>query len=346
MANSFALDSMSKLVNCFYIFTFLTGIVFNLLAFMVYSGRNFSRHSSAIYFKAMSLNDFAYTLVTSMDVLYFAFDVDLQYNNYFLCKFYGFIFASLSPVSNYLLVFISLDRFIKIKFPHKFAFINKKKFQLSLILLNYVFNFLFYMVSIWNTKILQIVSFKNQTNVTSNLSYTYNYICFYDDNIVAISDMMDLFNSTIVPFALLILISIVMIFVIFKSRLRSSAARSSSSRGLGSSLNVISSKDRKFALTTISLNVLFLLLTLPATIFTNFSRNFDDNVEYIINRTLVCVLYFNYSIGFFVQLAFNSIFRDELLRILKLTRIIKPNSEQKIPTKARVITDIPQQSSV
>ena len=112
--------------------------------------------------------------------------------------------------------------------------------------------------------------------------------------------LMDLFNSTLIPFALMLTFSILLIITIFKTRLRLLSFTSPNDRK-----KLI--KDVKFSLTSIMLNFSYILLNLPICII-----SFYDFSDEIITFTylLFCL---NYCINFLILIVFNSIFRKECL---------------------------------
>lgn len=121
---------------------------------------------------------------------------------------------------------------------------------------------------------------------------------------------MDFFNSTIVPFIFMILLSIALIHTVRASRLRVHSNASSSSQ---------SKRDNRFAISVISLNLIFFILNLPIVIYdlisvnTQTSELFDFVVEFL--------YYSYYASNFYVQLFVNSEFKREFLKLLNLKQI-------------------------
>ena len=136
---------------------------------------------------------------------------------------------------------------------------------------------------------------------------------------------LDLFAAAIVPFSLMIVIDSILILFIFKSRkrIRSTAYKTNDT------MRRISSKDRKFSITSISLNFIILLCNAPTTIFSIIHHENDPITPSIIlfEDYLRFFFYAHYALGFFVQLAINSIIRKEFLKMFNLAGLVKKPSE-------------------
>lgn len=136
---------------------------------------------------------------------------------------------------------------------------------------------------------------------------------------------LDLFAAAIVPFSLMIVIDSILILFIFKSRkrIRSTAYKTNDT------MRRISSKDRKFSITSISLNFIILLCNAPTTIFSIIHHENDPITPSIIlfEDYLRFFFYAHYALGFFVQLAINSIIRREFLKMFNLAGLVKKPSE-------------------
>jgi hypothetical protein len=117
------------------------------------------------------------------------------------------------------------------------------------------------------------------------------------------------FETCLIPFFVMIISSILTVRLLIKSR-KAVARNEQMARDR-------KSKDRKYAITSITFNVLFVLLKLSGAVFYILSAfyNYFDLYFY-----LLCYLFFylNSSMGFFVHLLTNSLFRREFLVLFRL----------------------------
>lgn len=140
-------------------------------------------------------------------------------------------------------------------------------------------------------------------------------------NIMDLLQWLDFFNSTIVPFVFMIALSIALIHSVRVSRARvhtSSGAHSQSKR------------DNRFAISAITLNLVFLFLNLPIVIDDLLAINIIPN--YIFDYTAQLLYYLYYAIGFYAQLLVNSEFRSEFVRMFVHTMSATTNGEASMRT--------------
>lgn len=109
---------------------------------------------------------------------------------------------------------------------------------------------------------------------------------------------MDLFNSTLLPFLAMIILSIALIYCVRLVRSK-----------------VKSGRDNKFAISIITLNFMFLILNLPIVIDDLVSLDSTRSVLYYFIQSLY---YYYFAIGFYTQLVVNSDLRHEFLKLFQL----------------------------
>ena len=130
--------------------------------------------------------------------------------------------------------------------------------------------------------------------ITSECDTTNN---FFKDLLGSI----DLVNSTVIPFVIMLISSLKIIHYLGKSRKKCNLNNSTKkdTRRL--------TKDMQFALTILFLDINFLAFNLPVSIveLSNVSDDFLVKFDYF--------FYTQYAFNFFVQLISNSLFRDEFL---------------------------------
>ena len=91
------------------------------------------------------------------------------------------------------------------------------------------------------------------------------------------------------------------------------------------------SRDRKFAVTSITFNVLFIALKMPLLVVTLIGYNFVSTYLYYI----ALALYFlNYSISFLVHFFTNSLFRKELFILLRFRNRVADSIDHPNQTNA------------
>jgi hypothetical protein len=90
-------------------------------------------------------------------------------NNGILCKFWFYFWYATGPISGWLMVIVSLDRFLTIVFPQQFSLIHKAAVQIVVIFSIAAYNYLLYSSMIWNTEI---------KTCNNKLLYFYLKLCY------------------------------------------------------------------------------------------------------------------------------------------------------------------------
>ena len=119
---------------------------------------------------------------------------------------------------------------------------------------------------------------------------------------------MDLVNRVVIPFVLMTIFTIILIDFIFQSRKRIHQKNYSSKQ------NRNFQKDIKFAITSIALNVVYVLFNLPVSIFLILPNYY----LYLTYPALLFLFYSSYAVNFYIILITNSLIRNEFLILIKL----------------------------
>ena len=116
--------------------------------------------------------------------------------------------------------------------------------------------------------------------------------------------IVNLLESCFVPFIIMSITSILTIRLLIKSR-------NLVERINGQVMKERRSKDRKYAISSITFNIMFIVLKLPILVFFTFTAFFSYYDLYLYQVSLF-LYYLNLSLSFFVHITTNSLFRREL----------------------------------
>ncbi len=141
----------------------------------------------------------------------------------------------------------------------------------------------------------------------------------------SILSWLDLFNSTLIPFTLMILFTTITLKSLFQKRRRFKFKNSSpsnnihkrvSSKGMAHFQRL---KDVKFAFTSITLNVIFLVLNIPFCIFSLTTIYVSIDINYLILfKSIIFVFYYlNFATVFYVNIIVNSMFKNEFFHLFR-----------------------------
>jgi len=194
----------------------------------------------------------------------------------------------MDAISPWLLVYISAEKFISIAFPTKRFLLKKTKSQIIFFILLCLFNIIYHINLPFS---FDLITANNQT------------ICYFiNEKSQTIVSFMDLVNFFLLPFILMIIFSSLLIGSFFKSRKRTNNRLRENKR---------LTKDIKFSITSLSMNLLFLILNLPIDII-EFLPLYNRNELYMIFWYI-----FNISsaVNFYLILLTNSLFRREFFSL-------------------------------
>ena len=273
------------------------GIFGNVLTFIIFSRPAFKKNSINVYCRVLAVIDCFTIFELASDIGFVFFDYLIYIMFDMGCKLNLYVRISFSSISAWILIAFSLDKVLSMK--NKATFIKKRSFQYSMISGIVIFHLIAFIVPLY------------MVNVTVTMSKILCHLESFGDIILLVA----LIEGSLIPFVIMIGSSIISIRMIRNSTI--TIRNHVNESGI---LNR-TTRDFKYAITSIFFNVMFVVLKLPVVFVTILSCFIPDISISAIGITNM--LYFiNFSCGFLVHLASNSIFRRELLILMKLR---KPN---------------------
>jgi hypothetical protein len=311
-------------------------ITFNILNFIVYSRKTFKNKPIAFYSRVINVLDSISALLMIRRVFSSGFNIGIDQLNPILCALGSYSVGSISVMSSLLLCMISFDRMMSILYPNRFNILKKKSFQVFITIFIILSQLAFYSVypifnkwyrptaTQWQNRTIFInesIPNSNQTNLTISfeavlVTITIDIIVCGNQAMDRTIRLMDSINASIWPFSLMITFTLITLGKIFISRMNS-ASRSQTSN-VKSKIKNIKRKDLNFAIVSISMNLVFLILYTPVCVFQllNIPRWLFDLTNAIIAQHLY---YLNFGSMFFINMAVNQIFRREFYLMLHLS---------------------------
>lgn len=314
--NSMA-DFYQQILCYFLIPIQLFGLIGNPLAFAVFTRKRFEKVSFAFYYKVMAFTD---TIVLIHSFNYWLssfFKAGLPNMNQIFCKFTEFLQFVASSSSIFILSLIAFDRMLTIVFSQRFKTLREKKFQIFLVSCGLICCVGAYVV-VPLTTYLRVQTFFNPF---ANTTFVFK-MCTYD---LAVVKMVNIVTFTIeTPLVLFVsnTFTAITIIYIFKSR-RKFRNMSAANHSLSNQRSA--SRDRKFAINSIALNLLSLVCKSPYLIFLNLasthSLNSVSDQFYLIYQQLGILLFIlDNACSFFVNMLVNSMFYEEFLVMVRLRK--------------------------
>lgn len=302
-------------------------IVGNCLTFYVYSRKSFAKVSATFYLKTMAMLDSLNLIQVIGFSVPYAFGVDLKSFSSFSCKllFFGAFFSH--NMSSWCETLVALDRCLAIKFRAKLDTFNKLWFKLTATVGILLLNSPLYWPMLAYFRVLTPAE-------SSNMSA--RFVGCYSSNGIYFKAFgwADLFATILVPFSVMFVSTLFLVSSLVSSRKRmlnrfeTKKARTQND-GPKSSVNrqqkvsKTSQRERRdfqFALTSISLNALSLLLNLPIGVYLIYMVSFSSQINNLLFMLSNIFLHLNLSYKFFLYLTVNTKFREEFFQTISFIK--------------------------
>jgi hypothetical protein len=291
----------------------ILGVPGNLGLFLIYSTKSLRKLSISIYFRSIAIFNLFICIFWINIILDYVYDINIVNSSNFWCKFAWFTIYV--PIVGWIEAAINLDRMRTIIFRRKFLFTTTHTFQLALVSLIVLYNSAYYLIAAIAPRVRTLY-----VNSTTTGHYALADDDYYVSNISSIItknttlvmhvcympyyyiyNYMDLPNATLLPFLVKIIASILTVVFIVKKRKQMHAKNSIWSQQRR--------RDRKFAITVIAMDVVFIVMTMPYNIL--FLINFWKPVISILLLVFNWLNNSYYAINFYLQFAVNNLVRKE-----------------------------------
>lgn len=196
-----------------------------------------------------------------------------------------------------LLAYISMERFISMKYPIKKYLLRKNNIQLMFLLIIVVVNLILYLP----IPILVDIQLIESSNSTEEIEKNCN---FKDRKYQNLINYVDLANRAVLPSIYMFIFTCLVLKNIF-------TLRKKICKIFLSELNVSYKREIRLAITSVLLNLLYILLQLPISIISLFPNNLSD----LFYMFIYYLFYASYSINFYVILFSNKLFHDEFIKL-------------------------------
>ena len=274
------------------------GLLGNVISFLVFSRPVFRKNSISTYFRALAIFDCFTISELVSDIYLLCYGLFYPQFSDFACKAYFYIGMAFGSIPGWILIAFSIDKVLNMKRIGR-GFIKKRSFQYAVIFIIVLINLLLYIGVAIYLKLVTIdfFGFPYILCDTSTLSFG------------AFISTMFMIEGSVLPFIIMLTTSIISIRMIRKS------TRKIESR---SKLSNRTSRDIKFAVSSVVFNISFIVLKLPLTVILVLENFIPSLTTAYDALTIITTVYFlHYSSSFFIHLTSNSIFRRELKKMLR-----------------------------
>jgi hypothetical protein len=292
-----AFDDFLYFVKYIFPIAILTfGLIGNTLGIIVFLKKDLKNIGPKRTYIYLFSSDSFFLVQIIVTYLQYGYGLNFATLSDFSCKLWNFCNYSFATVSSYLIVYISMERCVSLIQPAWRFTLRKRKSQLIWYLF-FIFACMVYYLPAG--LYFKIISLSDNGIFTTTCD-------FVDTNAQLLISYMDLIARAIVPFSLMIICSVTLIYSLFKSRLRVV-------ENFLAEENQTFYRELRLSVSSLSLNIIYIATQLPISI-TIFQEEYYSNFIYELSFYL---FYFSYAINFYIILATNSLFRSRFISLFR-----------------------------
>ena len=269
------------------------GLAGNIIGLIVFARKSIGKKikTKSVY-QALLLIDsvflFSQVFQDSLDSL----NIKLSHMSIIACKLRGFWNFAIGAISIWYLVFITIERYIQIRFNH-FKLLQQKSIQIFIIILVIVYNLVAYSPF--------AIFYNIITDYDITLNETYVYCVFRDPYVEFIMFTFDTVNLTVLPFVIITIFSSLLIYTIISSRIRAIRMQSGSER------------NKLYKDIRISVSILVINLTIFLALPLQIANYFFTDLDAFLYDIFCCIYYCYFCLDAYILYLLNSNFRNEFI---------------------------------
>jgi hypothetical protein len=286
---------------------FVIGMTGNIISLIVLTNAKLKNIGPLYMYRFLFIADSIYLPQIIITYMGTGFNYNPKILSSLGCKVYQYFSYALDAVSPWVLVYISVEKFISISYPQaKFAKLRRKSVQFKSMIFLSLFAGVYYIAQPLCYELIN----------TGSLNQTHYRCTYINDVAQQVSSLMDTVHRVILPFSLMFVFSILLIGSIFMSRYRVHDSLVQDKR---------LKRDIRFAISSFSMNLLFVILNLPMSVI-----EIIPNASSISFYTTLYLFFFSYGVNFYVLFFTNSIFRKNCIDLFINKHSKKENVDLKI----------------
>ena len=279
------------------------GFTGNLLGLITISKKAISKMGPHSVFICMFAMDFIYFPLIFHPYLAYAFGINVTAMSNEACKLYWYARYSMAIISPMMNVYISVERWISITFPSKRLILLKRNVQIVYIFVVIVVNLAFATQVAIGFELQHVII---ETPIENSSEHNTEHIVYYCDFKSLywqdVAGFIDISIRVIAPVGLMVFFSFLLCVSIYRSRNRISSSQTA---------NATLRKDVRFSLVCMSLNVFYIVFSLPVSVVV-LLQDYSGNQYYI---PFSYWFFLDYSAGFYLMFGFNKRFRRVFLEM-------------------------------
>ena len=299
-------NAFNQVMNIITEVVIIIGLIGHVITFIVFSRSTFRKNSIGIYCRTLAIFDSNILSHAVMNLIIIINGYSAAFSSDIACKLYAYVMYALGSMPGWILIAFSVDKLFSLR--RVTGTMKRPIIHYSIITAIVLIHLTLYIVIPIYLRPVVIPGYGVLCDV-STLSFGETL------NIVYMAE------SSIIPFVIMFITSIITIKLLWKSRRQMKTAVN-----LGNQQNKRKSRDAMFALTSLTFNILFIVLKMPLLVCLTIGFEFING--YVLEFSILFYI-LNLSIGVFVHFVSNSLFRRELFILFRIRKVDQSEANYK-----------------
>lgn len=282
----------------------IPGIIGNILIIFVFLRKRFRKYSYAFYSIVMACSDIVVLITSIRHWSAIILDANIDLVAPFFCTIGEYLPYVAGTISLWLLALISLDRFLTIVYSNRFGIFKKRWLQIMFVIVLVVYSLLIH---------IQLPLSYNLVVLSSNETNSSLACVLESQNVATIHSSIFLANTFLVILIVNNILSGKMVWFLISTRKRLSV-------NIGRVNSTV--KDRKFAISSIGLNICCMVCKMPLSVGLLVAQNqaLSPDFGQLLFTIFVAIYTIDNAAVFVVYISVNSIFYEEFLKMIRVLR--------------------------
>jgi len=291
----------------FFVFYLMTPIALSLgffgntMGILVLMRKKMQKIGPVYIYRFMFISDSIFMLQMINPFLLYIYGRNLMTLSEISCKLISYLAFGLFSLTPMLLIYISIEKLISIKYPTKKFLMRKKKWQFRFTLFMIIAGLITFLPSFFFSGIITTTS---SNNLTSTLC---TFKSAFGQQVVSITNLV---IRVFIAYGVMTLCSVLLLISIFQMRKRIV-------QNFLSNLNLRQNqkyrKDIKLAITSILLNFTYLMLNVPYSVYISIPNYY---VNQLATASVAFLFYYGFCLNFYLLLISNKLTRKEFINMI------------------------------
>lgn len=280
----------------------VTGLLSNTIGLLtILLSKKLANIGARFIYIFLFIVDSAFLALMLVDRIAFYRDYDIMITSVLVCKVYAYLYRIIASMSPMLLTYITVEKYFSLEDLARRFVLRVNRNQIIYLVSVILFNAIYY------SPYLIFYELNSKQQETLNGTILAELKCeIVEPRVESIMQWMDLMSRVIIP-AIIMTIATIFLIVSVHNSIESDELSRISTATHGVSLKL---REIRFAITSISLNTIYVCLTLPLPVF--LICKCVSELKLYLSFYMFC---FTYCVNFYVLIISNKLFRNEFIKL-------------------------------